>query len=103
VLEHGKIENYLLADDVLRALCQNKELEPHEEKVVELIELRDNAEDIKGAPNQIRNKLDNWGVHGVGETYHGFLRNMLAPLIKPGMPTYNELKKIIFDGDTADA
>ena len=103
MLEHGKIENYLLADDVLRALCQNKELEPHEEKVAELIELRDNAKDIKGTPNQIRNKLDSWGVHGVGETYHGFLRNMLAPLIKPGMPTYDELKKIIFDRDTTDA
>ena len=103
VLENGKIENYLLADDVLRALCQNKGLEPHEEKVAELIELRDNAKDIKGAPNQIRNKLDNWGVQGVGETYHGFLRNMLAPLIEPGMPTYSELKEIIFDDDPADA
>ena len=102
VLEHGKIENYLLADDVLRALCENKKLEPHEEKVAELIELRDNAKDIKGAPNQIRNKLDSWGVRGVGETYQGFLRNMLAPLIKPGMPTYDELKEIIFGSDTAD-
>ena len=87
----------------MHALCQNKRLEPHQEKVAELIRLRGNAEDIKGAPNQIRNKLDNWGVHGVGEKTQGFLRNMLAPLIKPGMPTYNELKKIIFDGDTADA
>ena len=103
VLQRGKIENYLLADDVLHALCQNKGLELHQEKVTELIRLRDNAEDIKGAPNQIRNKLNNWGVHGVGEKTQGFLRNMLAPLIKPGMPTYNELKKIIFDGDTADA
>ena len=103
VLKHGKIEDYLLADDVLHALCKNKRLEPHQEKAAELIKLRGNAEDIKGAPNQIRNKLDNWGVHGVGEKTQGFLRNMLAPLIKPGMPTYNELKKIIFDGDTADA
>ncbi len=103
VLDHGKIENYLLGDDVLRALCQNKGLEPHEEKVAELIELRDNAKEIKGAPNQIRNKLDNWGVQGVGETYHGFLRNILAPLIEPGMPTYDELKEIIFGSDTSDS
>ena len=101
VLQHGKIENYLLADDVLDALCKNKGLEPHLEKVAELIRLRDNAEDIKGAPNQIRNKLDNWGVPGVGETYHGFLRNTLAPLINPGMPTYDELKEIIFGSDTS--
>lgn len=102
VLKNGKIENYLLADDVLHALCRKKGLEPHEEKVAKLIELRDNATDIKGAPNQIRNKLDSWGVQGVGETYHGFLKNTLAPFIKPGMPTYDELKEIIFGSDAAD-
>ena len=103
VLKRGKIEDYLLADDVLHALCQNKGLEPHQEKVAELIRLRDDAEDIKGAPNQIRNKLDNWGVHGVGEKPQGFLENMLAPLIKPGMPTYNELKDIIFGNEIENA
>ena len=102
VLKAGKIENYLLGDDVLDALCKNKGLEPHPEKVAELIRLRDNAEDIKGAPNQIRNKLDKWGVHGVGEKTQGFLRNMLAPLIMPGMHTYNELKEIIFGSETMD-
>ncbi len=102
VLQRGKIENYLLADDVLDVLCKNKGLEPHPEKVAELIKLRDNAEDIKGTPIQIRNKLDNWGVHGVGEKYQGFLSNTLAPLIKPGMQTYNELKEIIFGNDTDD-
>ncbi len=99
VLQRGKIENYLLADDVLDVLCKNKGLEPHPEKVAELIKLRDNAEDIKSAPIQIRNKLDNWGVHGVGENYQGFLSNTLAPLIKPGMQTYDDLKEIIFGND----
>ena len=102
VLKKGKIENYLLADDVLHALCQNKKLEPHNEKVTELIGLRDNATDIKGAPNQIRRKVIDWGVRGVGETPQGFLRDTLAPLIKPGMPTYNDLKEIIFGSDAAD-
>ena len=102
VLKRGKIENYLLADDVLQTLCWLDKLEPYEEKVDELVKLRDSAADIKGAPNQIRNKLDNWGVHGVGETYQGFLRDTLAPLIKPGMPTYDELKEIIFDSDAVD-
>ena len=102
VLERGKIENYLLADDVLHALCQNKKLEPHNEKVTDLIELRDNAADIKSAPNQIRRKVIEWGVRGVGETYQGFLRDTLAPLIKSGMPTYDELKEIIFGSDTVD-
>ncbi len=100
VLKRGKIENYLLADDVLLALCQDKGLEPCDEKVAKLIELRDNCTDIKKAPYQIRNKLVEWEVQEVGETYEVILKNTLAPLIKPGMPTYNDLKEIIFDSDT---
>lgn len=102
VLKRGKIEDYLLADDVLHELCQDKGLEPCQEKVAELIALRDNVADIKGAPNQIRRKVIDWRVSGVGETPQGFLRNTLAPLIKPGMPTYDELKEIIFGSDAAD-
>ena len=102
VLKREKIENYLLADDVLYALCQNKKLEPHQEKVTELTKLRDSFSDIKKVPHQIRNKVIEWGAHGVGETYEGILRDTLAPLIKPGMPTYDELKEIIFGGETAD-
>ena len=102
VLKRGKIEDYLLADDVLHVLCEKKKLEPHEEKVAELIGLRDNAKDIKGAPNQIRKKVSEWGVQGVGETPQGFLRDILAPLIEPGMTTYDELKEIIFGSDTSN-
>ena len=102
VLKRGKIEDYLLADDVLHALCRDKKLEPCKEKVAELIALRDNFTDIKKVPYQIRNKLVEWEVRGVGETYQGFLRDTLAPLIKPGMPTYDELKEIIFGSDTTD-
>ena len=102
VLKREKIENYLLADDVLYALCQNKKLEPHQEKVTELTKLRDNFSDIKKVPHQIRNKVIEWGAHGVGETYEGILRDTLAPLIKPGMPTYDELKKIIFGNTPVD-
>ena len=103
VLKRGKIEDYLLADDVLHVLCQEKGLEPCDEKVAELIKLRESVTDIKSAPNQIRKKVVEWKTRGVGERPQGFLRDTLAPLIKPGMPTYNELKEIIFGGDTADA
>ena len=102
VLKREKIENYLLADDVLYALCQNEKLEPHQEKVTELTKLRDGFSDIKKVPHQIRNKVIEWGAHGVGETYEGILRDTLASLIKPGMSTYDELKEIIFGSDTAD-
>ena len=92
----------MLADDVLYALCQSKELESHQGQVAELMELRENAKDIKGAINPIRKKIIDCGVRGVGETYQGFLRDTLAPLIKPGMTTYDELKEIIFGSDAAD-
>ena len=94
VLEQGQIEDYLLADEVLGVLCQDNE---HcTGKVDELIELRDNASHIKDAANKIRQKVIVWGMSGAGETRGGFLRDIIAPLIKPGMSTYAELKQIIF-------
>ena len=102
VLKRGQIEDYLLDDDVLHALCQQRELEPCEEKVNELIALRENSQDIKNAANQIREKVTVWGVSGAGETREGFLRDTLAPLIKPRMPIYDELKQIIFGSNKAD-
>lgn len=98
VLQRGQIENYLLDDDVLKALCQLNKLKPYDEKVNELIRLRDNTPNIKDAANRIRQKVLDWGVGGVGETREGFLRDTLAPLIKSGMTTYDELKDIIFNG-----
>ena len=94
VLKKTQIENYLLADDVLHVLCQEKE---HcKGKVDELIALRDSISNIKEAADKIRRKIIDWGVHGAGETRDGFLRDTIAPLIKPKMPTYVELKQIIF-------
>ena len=94
VLKRGQIEDYLLADDVLHCLCQDNE---HcTGKVDELIELRDNASHIKDAANKIRQKVIVWGMSGAGETRGGFLRDTIAPRIKPGIPTYDELKQIIF-------
>ncbi len=93
----GKIEDYLLADDVLGALCQYYDLEPHDEKVNELIALRKNIPDIKKAADQIRRQVIAWGVNGAGDSREGFLRDTVAPRIKPGMSTYVELKRIIFE------
>ncbi|MYG00511.1 AAA family ATPase, partial [Candidatus Poribacteria bacterium] len=62
VLKRAKIENYLLSDDVLMELCQDKRLEPSNEKAAELIKLRDSFPDIKKVPYQIRNKVVEWGA-----------------------------------------
>ncbi len=96
VLKQRQIEDCLLADDVLHALCKYYELEPYNEKVNELIELRNGPSNIKDAADKIRQKVTVWGISGVGETREGFLRDTVAPLIKPKMSTYDELKRIIF-------
>ncbi len=103
VLKRGKIEDYLLSNDVLQVLCRRNTLDPCEERVAELAKLRDNNPDIKSATNQIRRRFIDWGMHEAGETSQGFLRDTLAPLVVRGMSTYEELKKTIFGVDTADA
>lgn len=94
VLEKTQIEDYLLADDVLHALCQDNE---HcAGKADELMGLRNSTSNIKEASEKIRRKIIDWGGDGVGETRGGFLCDTIAPLIKPRMSTYDELKQIIF-------
>ena len=95
VLEQGQIEDYLLADDVLHALCQGNE---HcTGKADDLIGLRNSTSNIKEAAEKIRQKVIVWGMSGAGETRGGFLRDTIASLIKPGMPTYEKLKQIVFE------
>lgn len=101
VLQRGTIETYLLSDDVLTALCHNYTLDNCEEKAAELIRLRDENLPIKRAVHPIREKVKAWGGGEVGETRDGFLRDICASLIKPGMHTYSELEQTIF-GDGED-
>lgn len=98
VLQRRAIENYLLDDEVLCALC--KELKfSDEEKINTLIQLRKNHRDAKGASQQILQKLQEWGTSNIGSNRISFLRDTIAPLIQPGMQVYDELKCIIFGND----
>ena len=97
VLPRGKIEDYLLADDVLSALCRAHDFASADTIAVELSALRDACPDIKQAVNKIRQKVVSWGARNAGETYAGFLRDTVAPLIVPRMRTYDELRRAIFD------
>lgn len=96
VLQRGTIETYLLSDDVLTALCHNYTSDNCEEKAAELIRLRNENLPIKRAVHPIREKVKAWGGGEVGETRDGFLRDICASLIKPGMHTYSELEQTIF-------
>ena len=96
VLPRGKIEDYLLADDVLLALCRANNLASADTNATELLTLKVGCLDIKQAVNTIRQKVISWGVRNAGDTYAGFLRDTVAPLIVPGMGTYDELRSAIF-------
>jgi len=101
VLLRGAIENYLLDDDVLLALCQ-KCWPGNQEKSKELIELREtHSGQAKAASQEIFQKATAWGGPNIGSDRISFLRDTLAPLIQPGMQVYDELKSIIFGDDYA--
>lgn len=101
VLKRCTIENYLLDDDVLRALCQ-KFWPGNQEKLNELIELRGYEDNrAKAASHEVLQKALDWGAYNIGSDRERFLCDTLAPLIKPGMPVYGELKTIIFGNSDA--
>ena len=103
VLSRAKIEDYLLDDEVLSALCE-KHTDDNESKVHELLQrkqvkLEDNVDNTKAIVNDLRKwTIQSLGVQNAGDNYSSFLQDTIAPLIKPGMKTYEELEKDIFGG-----
>lgn len=93
VLVRGAIENYLLDDEVLTALCRKLN---RGDEVPRLIELRESVEK-KAASNAIHKELVSWGVPRMGDSVYGFLSDTVVPLINPEMNVYKDLKSIIFD------
>ena len=99
ILNRRELENYLLDDEVLRALCE-KHKQP--DKAAELIELRQGFGDLKdGKPKDALTPIRKWatdklGIRNAGSDNVAFAYDTLAPLIKPGMAVYEELKKCIF-------
>jgi hypothetical protein len=99
------LEAYVYDDEVLTALChaQGKSAE-----APNLIADKQNAitasvargyprDDVKSAARDIYTKAKaRLGLVGVGNDERAFARNTLAPLLKPGMAVYAELKKDIF-------
>ncbi|MGT2481834.1 AAA family ATPase [Methylobacterium oryzae CBMB20] len=107
VLQRRHLECYLYDDEVLTALCAS---EGRPEVAADLLAdkqaaLTDStspprnrpADDIKAAAPQIYNACkQRLGLVGRGNSQEAFARNVLAPLIKPGMATYAALKRDIF-------
>ncbi len=99
VLSRTCVENYLLDDEVLSALCEKHKLPP--ETLGNLKEIRDTnqnnpkkaSQDIKANILQINPSLQ------IGDNGEAFLKYSLAPLIKPSMKVYRDLEQDIFHNE----
>lgn len=107
VLTRRHIESYLLDDEILKALC---ELREQPEKLQQVISIKleeidssvgrgNDRDDIKRASDSIYVRLRRLlGITQGGTDFGAFAQSTLAPLIQPGMKTYEELRSDIFGG-----
>lgn len=105
VLSKRHLESYLLDDEVLRALCEahnqsdaiNDVLRIKQQAIQNAVARRRDATDVKAAAGEmisgIRTRL---ALQNAGNTSSAFLRDTIAPLIKPDMTVYQQLKADIF-------
>lgn len=101
VLSWSKIEDYLLDDEVLVALC-NKHTRGGTDRTVEVLRLKQQKlADRSGNTKAIVNDLRNWvigslRVQNAGDNSVSFLRDTISPLLRPGMEVYSLLERDIF-------
>ncbi len=105
VLTRRHLESYLLADEILTNLCL-AEGKGHEvasvlkaktEAVAALAARGKPSDDIKSAAPQICASLKRiLGLHGKGNDFLAFSRQVLAGLVRPGTETYDQLRLDVF-------
>jgi len=106
MLKRRHLEAYTYADDVLTALCESVGrsgeisglLADKQKAMADSIARGNPIDDVKSAAGTIYNRAkQRLALTGVGDDQMSFARNTLAPLIKPGMATFEELKREIFE------
>ena len=106
VLSKRNLESYLFADDVIKALVERvgKQNSIQDALKIRSVALDDSiargnaADDIKSAAGDIYTKLKSLlSLQRCGNNTDAFMRDTVAPLIVPGMETYEELKRDIVD------
>jgi len=105
VLSRRHIESYLFDDEVLDAFCDSIG-HSNEKQAVRQIKtdalnasvVRGNLpNDIKKAAGQIVEQVrKTFKLEAAGNDTESFERNILCPIIKPGLKTYDELRRAIF-------
>ena len=104
VLSRRNLESYLFDDEILRALALSKGQVDKvdkllaEKKRILAASTNNPADDLKPASGCIYNASKRiLCLTQVGNNAKTFMRDTLAPLIKPDMRVYEELKRDIFD------
>jgi predicted GTPase len=105
VLSQRHLEAFLLADEILTALCEQQ---GQTEKVADLLKAKEKAiadsvargnasDDVKSASGTIYNETKRLlHLTGCGNTSEAFCRDTMAPLVTPSTQTYRNLKRTIF-------
>ena len=105
VLSRRHLECFLYDDSVLTVLCSQygrPELIPDliqdkKDALAEVVKQAKPADDVKSAAGMIYAKAKRrLSLTGVGNDPKAFERNVLAPLVQPGMQVYEELRASIF-------
>ena len=105
VLQKRNLESYLFSDDVLEAFVKKEGKPDRYEQVLQLrsdelsasSERGNQSDDLKSAAGSIYIKLKkSMDLNQQGNNADEFMMYTLAPLIKPGMGTYENLKSAIW-------
>lgn len=106
VLPLRNLESYLFSDDVIDALLaregksgqRDAALAIKQTAIDESVKRGNAPDDLKSAGGDIYTGLKKLlGLHRCGNTTEAFMRDTLAPLITPTMPTYLAMKTAILD------
>ena len=106
VLSRRNLESYLFDDEILSELarsagyaCKVETLLLQKQSIL-ATRTDDRQDDVKPSSGQIYLACKNTlGLTRCGNNAKTFMRDTLAPLVKPGMKTYDELKRDIFGGE----
>jgi AAA domain, putative AbiEii toxin, Type IV TA system len=106
VLFRRNLEGYLFDDEVLQALAESVGkgseipglLADKADALADSVSRGNAADDFASAAGALYVKTkQRLALTGVGNDHRAFMRNTLAPLFKPTMQVYKELRKAIFD------
>ena len=108
VLSRRNLESYLFDDEVLRALAASVDREANTAALIaeknSILAQRPNdaADDLKPASSEIYLACKRvLNLPNPGNTTKTFMRDTLAPLIKPGMQVYDALRRDVFPSEDA--